>query len=303
MNKATPAATPHVWNDVALLSKARRYVEQMQAYDHADWQFAFWSSLALELIARASLARISAVLLADTSEWTQLYFALGHTPTIQKFIPKSIGISEVLTRLQAINQAFEKELRDFCSIHTGMRNAELHSADVPFEDLKASTWLWKFYRSCEVLLASFNVDLKGLLGPAEAEIAKQQINAAKDEAAKAVLGSIKSFKEVWLAKPEKERKKLTQKSQAWASRQKGHIVDCPACSCEALLDGVPIAAPKKMLKEDMIVETQSMAPSQFQYIACGLKMTGLSQLSAAGLGSPFKTTATYNAASHFYPGD
>ena len=67
---------------------------------------------------------------------------------------------------------------------------------MPFEDLKASTWLWKFYRSCEVLLASINVDLNNLLGPEEAAFAKQQIEAAKDEAAKAVLGTIKSFKEV-----------------------------------------------------------------------------------------------------------
>ena len=129
MSKSNPSASPHVWNDAALLSKARRYIEEMQAYDHDDWQFAFWSSLALELIARASLANVSPVLLAETNEWTQLYFALGHTPTTQEFIPKSVGISEVLTRLQAINPAFEKELRDFCSIHTGMRNAELHSAE------------------------------------------------------------------------------------------------------------------------------------------------------------------------------
>jgi hypothetical protein len=305
MSKSTPAAAPHVWNDTALLSKARRYVEQMQTCDHDDWRFAFWSSLALELIARASLAKVSPVLLADSNnnEWTQLYFALGYTPTAQKFIPKSAAISDVLTRLQAINPTFEKELRDFCSVHIAMRNAELHSAEMPFEDLKASTWLWKFYRSCEVHLASLNVDLINLLGPEQAAFAKQQIDAAKDEAAKAVLGTIKSFKEVWEAKPEKERNKLTEKADAWASRQAGHIVDCPACSCEALLGGDPIAAPKKTLKNDVVIETQAMAPSQFQCVACGLKINGLSQLSAAGLGSPFKKTATYNAAEYFYPGD
>ena len=275
----------------------------MQLFDHDDWRYAFWSSLALELVARASLAKISPVLLAESSEWTQIYFALGHTPTTPKFSPKSIGVSEVLTRLQAINPAFEKELRDFCSIHTGMRNAELHSADLPFEDLKASAWLWKFYRSCEVLLASHNINLQSLLGPEEASFAKQQIDAAKDEAAKAVLGTIKNFQGVWQTKEKKERKKLAEKAQAWALRQEGHITECPACSCEALLDGTPIAAPKKTLKEDVVVETQAMAPSQFQCIACGLKISGLSQLSAAGLGNPFKTTATYNVADYFYPGD
>ena len=45
------------------------------------------------------------------------------------------------------------------------------------------------------------------------------------------------------------------------------------------------------------------APGQFQCVACGLKINGLSQLNATILGSPFKTTATYNAADYFYPGD
>lgn len=304
MKKSAPVATPHIWNDGALLSKARRYIEQMQTHNHGDWQFAFWSSLALELIARAALAKVSPILLADTSEWAQLYFALGHTPTAQRFVPRSIAISEVLNRLQAINADFDKELRDFCSSHTGMRNAELHSADMPFEDLKASTWLWKFYRSCEVLLAPLKVDLNSLLGADDAAFARRQIDAAKDEAAKAVLGTIKSFKEVWNAKPAAERKKLTEKARAWASRQDGHIVQCPACTGDAILNGDPIGAPRKTLNgDDMIVETQAMAPSRFQCVACGLKMSGLSQLSAADLGNPFKTTMTYDAAAYLYPDD
>lgn len=305
MTNSDPAATPHVWDATALLAKARRYIEQMQACDHADWQFAFWSSLALELIARASLSQISPTLLAETNEKdaSQLYFALGHAPNTQKFTPKSIGIGEVLNRLQSMNTSFDKELRDFCSIHTGMRNAELHSAAMPFDEIKSSAWLWKFYRSCEVLTVSLGLDLTNLLGLEEAAFAKHQINAAKDEAAKAVLGTIKSFREVWQSKPEKDRTKLAEKAQAWASRQEGHVVDCPACASEALLDGDPIGSPKRTLKEDMVIETQAKVPSQFQCVACNLKINGLSQLSAAGLGSPFKTTATFNAAEYFYSGD
>jgi hypothetical protein len=67
MNKSTPTPSAHVWNDVALLSKAKRYVEEMMTYSHDEWQYAFWSSLTLELIARASLAKISPVLLADAT--------------------------------------------------------------------------------------------------------------------------------------------------------------------------------------------------------------------------------------------
>ena len=104
-----------------------------------------------------------------------------------------------------------------------------------------------------------------------------------DEAAKAVLGTIKSFKEVWQATPERERKKLAEKAQALALRQTGHVVSCPACSCDALLSGNPIAAPKKSLRVDLVVVNQSKAPSHFHCISCGLKINGLSHLIAAGL--------------------
>lgn len=301
MSAPSSAAISHPWDPDALLLKARRYIEQMLEHNHSDWQFAFWSSLALELIARAALAKASPALLADKDDWRQVYFALGHTPKAQRFVPKSVGTAEVLNRLQDIYATFDKELRDFCSLHTGMRNAELHSADLPFEDLKPSAWLSKFYRSCEVLLQPLAVDLENLLGPEEAAFAKQQIAAGKDEAAKAVLSTINSFKTVWEAKPADERKKLVTKAEAWATRQEGHVVKCPACGSDALLEGDPISAPKKTLKDELVVETQSMSPSTFQCVACNLKISGLSQLSAAGLGAPFKATSTYDLANYLYP--
>jgi hypothetical protein len=57
------------WDSVAFITKAQRYVEEMQRHAHDDWRFIFWSSLALELLARGALARISPVLLAEHSNW------------------------------------------------------------------------------------------------------------------------------------------------------------------------------------------------------------------------------------------
>ena len=80
MSELTPSPSAHVWNDAALLAKARRYIEQMQVYSHDDWQYAFWSSLALELVARASLAKISPVLIADNSRTDATIFCVGPHP-------------------------------------------------------------------------------------------------------------------------------------------------------------------------------------------------------------------------------
>jgi hypothetical protein len=65
-----------VWDSTALLNKAQRYIEEMQEHSHSDWKAVLWSSLALELLARAALAKFSPALLADTTSWHNLSYAL-----------------------------------------------------------------------------------------------------------------------------------------------------------------------------------------------------------------------------------
>src|SRR3954462_11050160 len=93
----------HPWSTDALLTKSQMYFEEMLKHFRDEWQFALSSSLALELLARAALSRISPTLLADTKGpdnkgWDNTYYALGHTPLTAKFSPASIGIREVLSR-------------------------------------------------------------------------------------------------------------------------------------------------------------------------------------------------------------
>jgi hypothetical protein len=196
MPSANPQILPATWDSGALLTKAQRYVEEMQQHSHDDWRFAFWSSLALELIARSALANISPTLLADHSSWSNLYYALGHSPKAQKFAPKSIAITEVLSRLGEVLSDFDEELRNFCITHTGSRNGELHSGDTPFDGLKSSSWLPSFYRSCDVLLISLSSTLEEMFGDDAAQAARKQMIAAKDLAAKAVMGTIKAHNTV-----------------------------------------------------------------------------------------------------------
>ena len=51
--------------------------------------------------------------------------------------------------------------------------------------------------------------------------------------------------------------------------------------------------------KDMIKEKQEYLPSKFECIACGLKIAGLSHLSAAGLGDIYVQTSFYTP-SEFY---
>ena len=125
------------------------------------------------------------------------------------------------------------------------------------------------------------------------------IAAAADETAKAVLKNVAAHKSVWGAKEQAERDKATSQAEVWATRQTGHRVACPSCQSTALVYGDPVSASQQSLEDDMIKEKQEYLPSKFECIACGLKIAGLSHLSAAGLGDIYVQTSFYTP-SEFY---
>jgi hypothetical protein len=292
----------HPWSSEALLAKALRYAQEMQPLSREDWRFGLTSAFVLEFLARSALAKASPVLLADAKDWNNIYFALGNQPTAQKFIPKSVDASSVLARLRDIVPSFTTELEGFAAQHINRRNEELHAGSIPFEGLP-TTWLAPFYQTCRILLESVSRDLEYLFGAEEAKLAEKLIAAWRDESAKAVQKAIAAHKTIWEAKDAPERKKLSQKATVWSTRHHGHRVTCPACGSEALVVGTAAAAPVKRLKDDLIVEVQDHLPTKFECVACNLKIAGLSQLTACGLGATYKSTSTYDAADYYAPED
>jgi hypothetical protein len=292
----------HPWSSEALLAKALLYAQEMQPLSREDWRFGLTSAFVLEFLARGALAATSPVLLADAKDWNNIFFALGKQPKVQKFIPKSVDSSSVLARLRDILPAFTTELEGFAAQHINRRNEEVHGGSLPFEGLP-TTWLAPFYQTCQVLLASMSRDLAFMFGPDEAELAEKLIAAWRDESAKAVQKAIAAHKTIWDGLESIERDKLAQSSTAWATRHHGHRVTCPACASDALVIGTAAAPPVKRLKDDLIVEVQDYLPSKFECVACKLKIAGLSQLTACGLGATYKSTSTYDAADYYAPED
>jgi hypothetical protein len=228
--------------------------------------------------------------------------ALGRVPTAPEFIPRSIDVTAALGRLREILPAFTSEHEGFAALHINRRNEELHTGGTPFDGVKTS-WLATFYLTCKVLLYSLDEQLDLLIGSEEAKVAEALISASRDESAKAVMKAIAAHKIVWESKEVAEREKAIRQASTWAVRQSGHRVSCPACASDSLVTGSPISEPVRRLEGDLIVEIQQYLPTKFECIACRLKIAGLSQLTACGLGVPFKSTSTYDAADYFAPDD
>lgn len=289
----------HPWSSDALFSKALIYVGKMESTQLDDPDYGLWSSLSLEFLARAALSHISPTLLADAHSWRNVHFSLGHEVTMKGFSPKSIGIKEVFIRLNEITSSFNNEILGYCSQHIERRNAELHTGEMAFSELKNSLWLSRYYKSCQSLLEIMNKKIEDLFDMPN--VALDAIKSLSDEAGKSVKQDIAAYKKVWSDKGEEEKIKCQEQASIWATRQKGHRVTCPVCESSALLQGSPSSPIKTTTdqEQDIVIQKQAMMPISFECVSCGLKISGYSRLNACGLGDSYMTTTTFTIA-EFY---
>lgn len=199
----TPKVSHAPWSEEGLIAKAQLYVEKMESHTADDWQFSLWSTFVLELVARAALAHISPVLLADARNWRNLTYALGHEPTARRFTPGSIPTSEVVGRLEELVPEVTREISGICRQHLNRRNAELHSGELIFSKLGTSNWLPSFYLALQTLIRVMGKELQDIVS--DPSSASSMIEAMQDETAKAVAQDIEAHQKVWSNKSDEER--------------------------------------------------------------------------------------------------
>ncbi|OCY28965.1 hypothetical protein BFR75_15920 [Acinetobacter pittii] len=287
------------WSSESLFAKAQVYIEQMENHNPSDWQYGLWSAFSLELMLRSALAKISPLLLADTKNWRNLTYALGMQSTKIRFNAVSISTKEVLDRLNELLPSFTQEISGFCALHISRRNAELHSGEVAFSNIKTADWLPYYYQAMDVLLKSMAKNISDIFK--DSSYCEYLINSLKDEAAKSVKKEVEAFARVWFCKTQDEQDNLKLQAITWATKQIGHRVECPACRTIALLHGSLFGSVNTAIDNDKneVVQKQAMMPTSFECIACGLKISGYSKLAACGLGEVFNVTATFTISEYF----
>jgi hypothetical protein len=290
-----------VWTYDLLWAKSLMYMQRALAAPRDSDLFPFWASLSLEFVARASLAQVSPVLLADTSEadGRHLLHALGIEPKVKAYVPKSVQTSDVLTRCEQLVPSFTKEIEVFCRGFVNKRNEELHSGGTPFSSLSTHSWLPRFYEACSVLLQHQKKTLSDFVGPEEAKAAEVMLTAVADEAAKSVQKQINAFSEVWKAKKDDERTAQQLIAKNLARPHLGHVVQCPSCLSPALVTGEDIKQQPPSLEDEVLVVRTAVLPTDFGCDACGLKIKGHSQLHAAGLGGQFTNTSRFDPVDYY----
>lgn len=276
------------FDSIRLFAKAKEYTDRALNEHRESLMFPFWLSLALELLAKSSLAFKSPQLLADytNGDATNLLYSLGY-PTSQK--PKSIKLNEVFNRLTKIDIGFTKEEYQNAISIMDQRNCELHSGDRGFLEYNTSKWLSDYYRIIKILLNAQSKGLVDLLGESESKAAETMLMTDDVQTKKKVLDRIGYFKKAFNELPQdvKNTELSTAISENRKFLHKSKIVNCPSCGSKSILSGDLISYSEAKIEDGNIKQERRYLPTSFLCNACRLTFNSYLQIKHTDFASQF----------------
>lgn len=283
------------WDKDSLLSKSKVFFEKAFQEDRDDIFFGLYCAMGLEVLARATLSKISPALLAEPDrEHRHLLHALKLTST--KGQNKSIGTVQVLTLCKQLIPEFLDEDFKIAQAIISRRNEEVHTGIPAFLEYTTKLWIAGFYRTCKVFANHLEEDLESLFGSEEAEAANLIIAETHEKLIKEVQTLINAHKKVFEAKDKSERDTLKLEADKLGevlSHKRHHKVVCPACGNTATVQGNIYGKDNIEHREGEIIIRQNVIPSKFNCPACTLKLDSYGALAIAGIGDHFTHRTHY----------
>ncbi len=281
------------WSPDSLYAKAKLYAHRAHKEPVESALFGFWMTLSLEVLARAALASIHPVLLADPREPDNIQYAFGIVP---KNPPKSIQAKALFARCSVFVKDFTDRMSGHCLILADRRNSELHSGLAAFENVDNSKWLPATYEVIEVLLKHIGRDLVGFFGAEHGQVAIRALNNRRDSLRKEVqekLSAARKFYDAQTAEWKAER--ATMAGAAISVLTKGSkltkVGDCPACKNKAVVRGESVTRGVVRIDEDkgVIRREVRVLPNSLRCPNCKLELSGFQELNEVGLGTIYST--------------
>ncbi len=289
-----------MWQSDKLWLKAKLYIDKANQEEEASSEFPLWSSLSLELLARAALTHVHPVLNADPQEDANILYACGFQIKGQ---PRSVPAHSVYLRLEKVVPNYLKPHREFCDYMALMRNQEIHTAELAFEVLKTSKWLPRFYGVVKILCEFIGKSLEDYLGDEVAKSAEKLIIALDREEEHKVKTKIAAHSKVFLDKTVKEQRALRQIAEAdTGSLPTGTTRQgCPACKSHARLEGGWIKDSKPFFEDNQIQVERVFLAIGLRCTACGLKLTNVNEIHVAEIEPRFSQYASTDLHELFQP--
>src|SRR3546814_18173942 len=91
---------------------------------------------------------------------------------------KTITAKTLFERLAHLVPRFDKTIQKFCKDIAERRNAELHSADLPFRTMRLEAWEARYWHACDTILHQMGSSLEQWLGAADSKAPRQLLDEA-----------------------------------------------------------------------------------------------------------------------------
>jgi len=271
------------WSYDSLWQKTKVYADRAMRERRDGALFPFWASLTLEFLARAALARIHPVLLADPRGEESILYAFGYPSKA----PSSVPMKTVVSRCKTTVKGFTDEESKVALSLSQRRNDELHTGHPAFEEFPTKFWLADFFRTSQLLLIHQDKSLEDLFGLEEATAAETMISAAdKQIKAEAIIIFNRAEKEFdKLPEFEKSKRRFLGSKEAQKKlAASGGLILCPACQAQALISGQVVSKSESRLEDDDIVIDTILLPTNLRCFSCDLELPTHGSLHALDLG-------------------
>ncbi|MFE4350192.1 hypothetical protein [Peribacillus butanolivorans] len=274
-----------------LFNKSKVFIDKaIKRRDEEDFEeFQLWASVSLELLGKATLASIHPSLVVDPNKPKGFLVACGQVDPkdLKSEEFKTITAKTVFDRLSnTINvPKFDSKAKDFCMTLANRRNAELHSALIPFTGVDIEAWLPRFWEVCQIMLEFQGKTLKEFLGDGEAARATSLITDQTQYLKGLIEARIIRCKEFYLER-QQDRREIIYTLDEWEE-----IVDCPSCGNEGVVEGEQIDREYKGVDPEnpwITYFNEIYDVTTFRCSYCELKLTGYKEIELAGMETEFE---------------
>lgn len=279
------------WDSEGLWKKAKLFMDKANEHDHSSPEFAFFASLSVECLGRSALTKIHPVLNADPRDDSNILYACGY-PFAK---PRSLPAHSVFIRLEKIIDSFQSHHREVCEFLALQRNAHVHTADLPYENLATDKWLARFYDTIGVLHNHLDKPLEQFIGQNGVDIAAELVKTLNAEVLKAVKAKIAAHQKVFASKAADEQEQLLAVAESGLAfpNSNQEVCGCPACGGKAALTGKRYKELSEQYADGELFMDVEYLSTAFLCKACGLALSGIEEIAHAGLATHFtKTEAT-----------
>ncbi|MFI6803343.1 hypothetical protein [Streptosporangium canum] len=276
----------------ALWIKAKLFINRAMDDDFRSFdEQALWAALALELLAKAALAKVSPLLVAEPiEEGTNLLIATGLVAGDARFT--SVKANILFKRCHKAFKPFEQA--EAIKIING-RNEYLHSSGAGFLAIPAHAWWPRYWAQATTLITALDKDFSDFVGMDRMGVVQDYLEQDAKNVEKRTQALIERAKQ--RLQQYRDGNLPTRVARGWQSDldlrvSLGYDADaeCPACAATGTLEGEDVLDTEVSYNDepDDIRVTLTIGAEYFSCPTCHLVLMGYKLIKQAGLPEEFE---------------